>query len=656
METQSVAQNLRYQRKLKGFTQTTLSEKSEVTVRTIQRIEKGDVNPQLQTVKLLANALEIDIEDLLVLDNPKEETLHKKWLLFIHGSPLLGFVFPFSVLFPLFLWLHKREDNPIYNTHGIKVINFQLSMTILYVLALVSLVTIEGWGFFFFMAVIPFNFLVILYNIFKAISTQTCYYPLSISFLKIPATKVSNPSSTLLVIPLIVTLGCSSSQKNSAFESLLDYEGQYEYVDSTTLTLVASELDTTLYAVIDDAKYPLARIAQDSFTNIQGTPITFSRDHSNKVVDYQTDGQIFKLISVDIEKIEMLPRRALFHNPDGYQYQQPPKIDDGLNTGPLDEAFKNPEPILDMIQKTVAGHFPDVHSILIYKHDKLVLEEYFYGYDRNTPHQLRSATKSFIGGLVGIASDQGFIKSAKEKILPYFSSRYSEIDNLDGRKKQQTIEHFLTYRHGLDCEDGNSESEGNETSMMQSQDWVKNTLDLPMVDEPGKTSSYCTGCALALCSLVEIATGQNIESFAKTNLFSPLGITNYDWTFEPNQTSLTTFSQMYITPRDLMKLAKLYRDGGRWKNQQVISEEWVKKTFTMNDGEYGYLWYKKYFDIDGKRHISFQASGNGGQKINIWPKLDMITVFTGGNYNSFLLHGKSTPPNEMMSDYVLRAD
>jgi len=456
----------------------------------------------------------------------------------------------------------------------------------------------------------------------------------------------------LFLIPLII--GCSSPKEKSDYEKLLEYEGNYEYVDKTTLDIVASELDTTLYAIVDNAKYPLKHIALDSFTNIQDVPVVFERDKSNRVKGYRTDGLEFKLITSEIEKTEMFPRKELFHNPDNYVYHKPKKTTDGLETGSLEEEFKNPEPIIDMVKETIKGKFPDVHSILIYKNNKLVLEEYFYGYDENTPHQLRSATKPFIGGILGIAVEKGLIKSEKDKLLPYFNSRYPEIANLDDRKKEITIENFLMYRHGMDCENNNVESKGNEQSMMESKDWVKYTLDLPMVAESGKSSSYCTGCALTLGSLVEIVTNKNIEYFAKESLFNPLGISNYVWTFEPNQASRTHFSQMYITPRDLIKLAKLFKDGGIWKDKQIIPESWISKTFDMDKGDYGYLWEHKYFVIEGQKYNSYLASGNGGQKINIWPELDMITVFTGGNYNSYALYGKSTPPNEMIPNYILK--
>ncbi len=129
---------------------------------------------------------------------------------------------------------------------------------------------------------------------------------------------------SLLLIPLL--MGCSSPKEKSEYERLLEYEGNYEYVDNTTLDILASELDTTLYAVIDKAKYPLKNIALDSFANNADIPVIFERDRSNHVISYKTDGQEFKLITSEVEKMEMFPRKELFHNPDNYAYQKPKKI------------------------------------------------------------------------------------------------------------------------------------------------------------------------------------------------------------------------------------------------------------------------------------------------------------------------------------------
>ncbi|MTI31815.1 serine hydrolase, partial [Xanthovirga aplysinae] len=225
MKTQSIAKNLVYQRKLKGYTQEELSGKTTVTIRTIQRIEKGEVSPHLQTIKLLAVALDIEVDDLLTLENPKEEAIQKKWLLLMHGTPILGFVLPiFNILLPLFLWIHKREDNPIYNHHGIKVINFQISISLLYILSLVALLTIKGWGFYFFIAVIPLGLIITLFNIIKAINDQKCYYPLSIPFIG-SNKKSAKIFSTILLVGITLFMGCTGKKIQ-----------QVERLDGTTIT------------------------------------------------------------------------------------------------------------------------------------------------------------------------------------------------------------------------------------------------------------------------------------------------------------------------------------------------------------------------------------------------------------------------------------
>ncbi|ASO06420.1 serine hydrolase [Arenibacter algicola] len=214
MEKRSIGRNLVYERKLKGYTQEELSERTEVTVRTIQRIEKDEVNPHLQTVKLLAAALSINVDDLIMLENPREEAIQKKWLLLMHGTPLLGFVLPFcNVLFPLFLWIHKREDNVIYDRHGIKVLNFQITVLLFYILSIVAFLTIEKWGFLMFISIVPLCTLIVIANIIYAVKQHKCYYPLAIPFLRF---KMQNSPKILLLLLLGVgTISCIKTPNNN---------------------------------------------------------------------------------------------------------------------------------------------------------------------------------------------------------------------------------------------------------------------------------------------------------------------------------------------------------------------------------------------------------------------------------------------------------
>lgn len=185
MKKQSISENLLYQRKLKGYTQEDLSEKTSVGIRTIQRIEKGEVQPHLQTVKLLAVGLDVNLDELIVVENPNEEVVKRKWMLLIHGLPFLGLIIPFAnILFPLFLWIHKAEDSKIYDAHGRAVINFHSTITLLFLISLLFFFIFPGYNFFVTGAVFLYGIIVSIINIISALSSGNYKYPLSIPFLK----------------------------------------------------------------------------------------------------------------------------------------------------------------------------------------------------------------------------------------------------------------------------------------------------------------------------------------------------------------------------------------------------------------------------------------------------------------------------------------
>jgi len=186
MKNKVLSENLIYQRNLKGYSQENLSDKSNIGVRTIQRIEKNEVQPHLQTVKLLAEALEIEINDLIILENPNEEVVENKWLFLFHSIPFIGFIIPFANVFiPLIIWVVKSKDNKTYDTHGKAVINFHCTINLLLIISLLLFFPFPGFNYFGTAAIVLFGIIVSIVNIFKAINSSTCYYPLSIPFIKI---------------------------------------------------------------------------------------------------------------------------------------------------------------------------------------------------------------------------------------------------------------------------------------------------------------------------------------------------------------------------------------------------------------------------------------------------------------------------------------
>ena len=336
---------------------------------------------------------------------------------------------------------------------------------------------------------------------------------------------------------------------------------------------------------------------------------------------------------------------------DVYQYTIPENLNDGLVVGDINKTVLDTALLREMMQKIINGGYPNVHSVLIIKDGRLVFEQYFYQYTKDSVQELRSATKSIFSALTGIAIDKGFIKSKDETVLSFFPE-YT-LNNMSDAKKRITVEDLLTQQTGLDCDISNPKSEGNETTMDYSDDWVKFTLDLPMIDTPGGNGRYCSGNPVTLGRIVEKTTDMPLLQFAEKNLFEPLGFTNYKWNFKPDKSNAEDYCQVYLTPREMSKFGLLYLDNGIWKGKQIVSSDWVNQSFekhsVIQGVDYGYLWWLKYLDADGVRYYTKAAQGNGGQRIYVLKEQNMVTVITGGNYNS------KSPSDELMMKYILPA-
>jgi D-alanyl-D-alanine-carboxypeptidase/D-alanyl-D-alanine-endopeptidase len=187
-ENAAVARNLRLQRKHKGLTQEQLSESSGVAIRTIQRIENAKVEPHLQTLSLLAQSLDIELQELTYDEAADEaissETAIRKWLLIFHLLPVVGVIIPFAnLILPLILWAYKRDEHPLFEEHGRAVINFHLTLTLTFMLGIVLLVLLFHLGLLLLLVKAAYALILIFWNANKIIRDRGYKYPLSIRFL-----------------------------------------------------------------------------------------------------------------------------------------------------------------------------------------------------------------------------------------------------------------------------------------------------------------------------------------------------------------------------------------------------------------------------------------------------------------------------------------
>lgn len=462
---------------------------------------------------------------------------------------------------------------------------------------------------------------------------------------------------TTFVSLLSATAAASQTQpQRSPVASLDDFTGTYRYHGRATLSLVPG--DSILFAILDQAKYPLRFIGSDRFVNGPGDTIPFPRDSAGTVTGFVERGTFFARLTPDVAPADAQLVRARPRGDAPYAYQPPPDLGDGIAVGGLEAAGLDSSVAHAIVRGAMDGTFADLHAVLVYRHGRLVLEEYFYGYDRGRPHPMRSATKSVVSALVGIAVGNGALAGEEEPVLPRLG--YADIANPHPQKQALTLGDLLTHRTGLACDDWDGDSPGNESRVYESDDWVRFFLDLPVAAERGTRARYCSAGVMTAGRMVERATGEPLPGYAQRVLFDPLGIRAADvrWDFTLSAENAATFAQLDLRPRDMLKLGILFQQEGRWDGRQVVPADWVRRSTArhteIGDLGYGYCWWHHWLAVptaSGTRRVDMVvATGNGGQKIFLVPSLDLVAVFTGGAYNA-----DDTPPNAVMGRLLLPA-
>ncbi|MEO1054640.1 MAG: serine hydrolase [Bacteroidota bacterium] len=319
-----------------------------------------------------------------------------------------------------------------------------------------------------------------------------------------------------------------------------------------------------------------------------------------------------------------------------YKYAQPEELADGWKTNDL-KSIAADTLRLSAFFNQIINEEHKLHSILLVKDNQLMLEEYFNGYATDRPHDIRSVSKSIKSLLLGIAIEEGIIDDINDPISKYLKSHTPE-KNLDPRKENITIKHLITMSTGLDCNDWDKKSKGQEDKVYKKKDWIQYTLDLPMINKPGEVSTYCSMGVIIMAEIISQASGMSIAEYAQSRLFSHLGITNVQWGDAEDEGAIDSGKSLYMTPRDLAKTGQLILNKGRWRGQQIVPEKWIAEATAPQTAitgiQYGYLWWTIPFRVNGKAVISKTATGNGGQYIVVIPEMNMVAVFTGGAYNS----------------------
>jgi CubicO group peptidase (beta-lactamase class C family) len=323
---------------------------------------------------------------------------------------------------------------------------------------------------------------------------------------------------------------------------------------------------------------------------------------------------------------------------DGFKCSTPEA--QGMDSAKLSEMFE------EINQKDL-----DIHHVMIIRNGYIVAQCDFYPYAHDQLHLLNSVTKSVMSAAIGIAIDEGVITSIEDPVLDYFPDQ--TFENPSDFKSRLTIKNLLTMTAGFDwSEDGNYGAPYDSwTQMKQSDNAINYIMNKPVTTEPGKTFYYNTGASYLLSALITQKTGKPASEYVFEKIFQPIGIKDYYWLID-NQGISFGGSALLLRTEDLAKFGYLYLNNGKWGNQQIIPEAYVKESTALSietpnglagHSGYGYHWWMNSSE-------GYSGRGFRGQYLFVVPEENIVVVFYSGLANKDYF-----APETFLSTYILGA-
>lgn len=370
-------------------------------------------------------------------------------------------------------------------------------------------------------------------------------------------------------------------------------------------------------------------------------------------------------VTMDFARASPEDERTFFprgREPGAWVYQTPPALDDGWRTGSLEEAGIDRAQIgalIDMLstQAQTGIETPQIHALLIARHGRLVLEEYFHGYSRHDTHDTRSASKSMTAILVGAAIRDGAPFSADSLVAESVDPALLPSVR-DPRFAAMRVEHLLTMSSGLNCDDNDGDSPGNEDVMQEQRDepnWWRYALNVGMTRDPGAQAVYCSINPNLMGAVLSHQTGSWLPDLFTEHVAAPLGIRRYFLNLTPTgDWYLGGGAQFEL--RDFMKMGQLALSGGVWNGRRVLDRAYVERMTAplveLQERRYGYYWWSEEMPYRGGQVRVIYAAGNGGQIVMAVPELDLVIAFYSGDYG----HAAAlTAQRVWIPDYILPA-
>jgi CubicO group peptidase (beta-lactamase class C family) len=296
---------------------------------------------------------------------------------------------------------------------------------------------------------------------------------------------------------------------------------------------------------------------------------------------------------------------------------------------------------------TSAERLSPLKAVLVSKNGETLVERGYHGYAPQDSTNIKSASKSIISAMVGIAISKGLLEGPDQPIAPILKADLPQ--NPDARLARVTVGNLLSMQSGLDPLSG-----PNYGRFVASRNWVRFALEQDFVESPGGPMLYSTASS-HLVSAILTKVGRKPTLQLARDWFEPLdGFRIGSWSRD-RQGIYLGGNQMAMTARSLHAFGELYRRGGRTADGvQVVPEDWVKtswqqRTTSRYSGDgYGYGWFLKRI---GNEDVRF-AWGYGGQMLYIVPSLDLTVTMTSESDSPSAANGYRDRLHDLLGDII----
>jgi CubicO group peptidase (beta-lactamase class C family) len=271
----------------------------------------------------------------------------------------------------------------------------------------------------------------------------------------------------------------------------------------------------------------------------------------------------------------------------------------------------------------------ETSAFLVFHRDSLLAEYYGEGCDRTTRTNSFSMAKSFTGMLIGVAIEEGYIKSVDQKVsdfIPEFSQ---------GKDAELTIRHLLQMSSGIPFGESYSSPFGYMARAYYGKNLLEETMKYSVKNDPGTLWMYEGGNTVLLSVVLQKATGKNLSRYFEEKIWSCIGAENSAfWNLDKKDGMEKAYSAVYATASDYARIGSLYMNNGVWDSDTLVPSHFVKESLeaTMvpdSTGEkcswYGFHWWLGQY----KGHDIFSCRGLRGQYIVVVPDVELMFVRTG---------------------------